>query len=110
MGHLHTRRQGLKSTKEKSPDKYLEDKINTNVVFCTPIDPSTTKEGKNYSYLCGCLPTTSIMRKKYIYVMYVYGCNATLTTAMKNRSDKEMIRAFTELTEDLKSRRINPGS
>ena len=41
--------------------------------------------------------------------MYVYDCNATLTTAMKNRSDKEMIQAFTELTEDLKIRRINQG-
>ena len=41
--------------------------------------------------------------------MYMYGCNAILTTAMKNRSDKEMIRAFTSLTEDLKSLGINPG-
>ena len=35
--------------------------------------------------------------------MYVYYCNAIVTTATKNRNDKEMIRAFTELTEDLKS-------
>ena len=28
---------------------------------------------------------------------------------MKNRSDKETIRDFTSLTEDLKSRGINPG-
>ena len=32
-----------------------------------------------------------------------------LTTATKNRSDKEMIRAFTDLTEDLKRRGIYPG-
>ena len=41
--------------------------------------------------------------------MYVYDCNFILTTAMKNRSDKEIIRAFSSLTEDLKSRGIHAG-
>ena len=41
--------------------------------------------------------------------MYVYNCNSILTTEMNNKSDKEIIRAFTELTTDLKSRKINPG-
>ena len=41
--------------------------------------------------------------------MYVYDCNDILTTAMKNRSDKDMIRAFTSLTEDLKIQGISPG-
>ena len=40
--------------------------------------------------------------------MYVYDYNAILTTAMKNRRNKEIIRTFTELIEDLKSPRINP--
>ena len=39
----------------------------------------------------------------------MYDCNAILTTVMKNISDKEMIRAFTSLTEYLKIRGINPG-
>ena len=46
MGHLHMRRQGLKSTKVKPPYTDLEDKIKTSIVFCTNVDPSTTKEGK----------------------------------------------------------------
>ena len=41
--------------------------------------------------------------------MYVYHCNAILRKATKNRGNKEVIRAFTELTADLKSRGINPG-
>ena len=41
--------------------------------------------------------------------MYVYDCNAILTADMKNRSDKEIIWAFSDLTEDLKRRGINPG-
>ena len=40
--------------------------------------------------------------------MYVYDCNAILTTSMKNKIYKEMIRAFTSLNEDLKSRDIHP--
>ena len=47
--------------------------------------------------------------KKNTYVMYVYVCNAILTTSTKNRSEEEMIRDFTGLTEDLKFRGINPG-
>ena len=41
--------------------------------------------------------------------MHVYHCNAILTTEMKNRSNKKMIQAFKELTEDLKSRESNQG-
>ena len=41
--------------------------------------------------------------------MCVYDCNSMMTTAMKNRSNQEMIRPFTELTKDLKIRGINPG-
>ena len=59
--------------------------------------------------MCGCFPTTSIRGNKYIYVMYVYDCNYILTTSMKNRSDKEIIQPFTELTEDFKIHGINPG-
>ena len=108
MGHLHMRRQGLKSTKDKPTDTNLEENIETNVVYCTTVEPSTTKEGKIYSDLCGLFPTTSC-RKKYIYVMYVYDCNTILTTATKNRSYKETIRALTSLSEDLKGRVITPG-
>ena len=57
MGHPHMRRQGLQPTKEKPPDTYLKDKIKTNVVYCTIVDPSTTKGGNIYSDLCGRFPT-----------------------------------------------------
>ena len=45
MGHLHTRRQGLQSTREKPPYTDLEEK-RKNVVFCTTVKPITTEEGK----------------------------------------------------------------
>ena len=94
MGHLHMKRQGLKSTKEKPPDKDLEEKSKKNEVFCTAMDPSTKKERKYYSDLCRFSPTTLGRGNRYIHLMYVYDCNAILTTAMKNGSDKEIIQAF----------------
>ena len=54
MLHLHMRRQGLQSTREKTPDTDLEYKSKKNVVFWATMDPSTTKEGgvftKIYAY------------------------------------------------------------
>ena len=82
MGHLQMRIQGLQLTKEKPPDTDLEDQIKTNVVFCTTVDPRTTKEVKIYSNLCGRFPTASSRGNKYIYAINVYDCNAILNTAM----------------------------
>ena len=80
--------QGLQSTKEKPSDKTLEDNIKTNLLYCTTVDPITTKEVRIYSDICGRFPTTSSRGDKYIYVMYVYECNVILTTAINNISYK----------------------
>ena len=103
IGNLHMRRQGIQLTKEKPPDTDLEDNIKTNLLFCTTEDPSTNKEGKIYSDICRRFPTTSTRGDKCTYVMYLYNCNSILTKAMNNKSDKDMIRAFTSLTEYLKA-------
>ena len=66
------------------------------------MDPSKTKEGGIYSDLCERFPFTSKKLNKYIYIMHVYDCNSIQTTAMNNRSDKEIIRAFIELNEYFK--------
>ena len=41
--------------------------------------------------------------------MYVYDCNTILTYPTKNRNKKEIMRAFTKLTTDLKTHGLNPG-
>ena len=41
--------------------------------------------------------------------MYVYDCIGIMKNPTKNRSDKEMIRAFKELRINLKICGINPG-
>ena len=109
MGHMHMIIQGLQYTKEKHPDIDLEDKIKKNVLYCTTVDPSTTKEGNIYSDICGSFPTTSSRGNKYIYVMYVYDCNSILTELMNHIIDKDMIIVFISLTEDSKIRGIHPG-
>ena len=76
MGHLNMRRQGLQSTRKK------------NVVLCTTLYQSTTKEENIYSNLCGRLQITTNKGNKYLYVMYIYDYNAILTAALKNRRDK----------------------
>ena len=73
------------------------------------MNPSITKEGKFYSDICGLFPTTSRRKNKYVHFVYVYYFSAILTKKMNNRSDKKMIRVFTELTEYFKKRGINPG-
>ena len=78
------------------------------MVYCTTVDPHTTREVRIYSYLCRCFPATSIRGNKYSYVMCVYDCNSILTTATNNEIDKEMIGAITSLTEELKIQGINP--
>ena len=103
------RLQGLKSTRKKTPDTDLDENCKTNVVFNTTMDPSTIKEGGNYSQLCERLSITPNKGNKYIYVIYVCYCNSIMITLMKNRSDKEMICAFTSLTKYLKSHGIIPG-
>ena len=100
--------QRVQSTIKKAPDTYLRDNIKTSLVFCVKLDPSDTNEGKIYLDLCGRFPIMSNKENRCIYVMYVYDCNATLTSPMKNISDKEIIHSFTDLATDLKSRGFNP--
>ena len=88
MLHLHIRKQVLKTTKEKPPDIDLEENSKTKVLFCTAVNPRTKKYGGNILRSMRMLPITSSRVNKYIYVMYKYGYNDILTTAMKNRSDK----------------------
>ena len=109
MVHLHMKQKGLKSTKRTTPDIDLEDNCTTSIVFCATMYHSTTQEGKVYSELCVYLSIMSNKGNIYIYVTYVYDCNAILKTPTNNRSDKDMIRAFKELTTDSKSRGIKPG-
>ena len=50
------RQQGMQPSIEKPPDIDIEDKYNTNAVFCSTVDPISTKAGNIYSELYGPFP------------------------------------------------------
>jgi hypothetical protein len=54
-----------------------------------------------YTYLTGRFPTTSLSGKNYILILYDYDSNIVLSAHMKNRGDKEMVRAFDLLIQSL---------
>jgi hypothetical protein len=54
-----------------------------------------------YTELTGRFPTTSLSGNKYILVLYEYDSSSVLSAPMKNRRDKEMVRAFDLLIQSL---------
>jgi hypothetical protein len=56
----------------------------------------------------GRIPTTSLSGKKYILILYDYDSNSILSSPMKNRGDKEMVRAFDILIQSLILRVLKP--
>jgi hypothetical protein len=44
--------------------------------------------------LTGRFPTTSLSGNKYILILYNYDSNIVLSSPMKNRGDKDLVRAF----------------
>ena len=87
LGHLHMRRQGVLLRSKKAPDIDLRDNIKTNLVIFIKVNPSDTNKDKIYSYLRRQFTTMSNKVNRYIYVMYVYYFNATLTVPTKYRSE-----------------------
>ena len=61
-----------------------------------------------YSDQTGRFPVRSFAGNEYVFTAYVYGPNAILARAMRNRSDEEMIRVFKEVYEYLESKGFKP--
>ena len=76
--------------------------IMTNVLELAP------GNGHTFSDQTGKFPGTSSRGFKYIFVMYDYDGNSILTEPIKNRSEQELIRAFTKLHDFLVKRGCKP--
>eukprot|EP00978_Attheya_sp_CCMP212_P021146 scaffold61395_cov46-Attheya_sp.AAC.2 len=102
---MHQTRQGIRSTKPRSDDTQspIIQENKTNTVYLAIIDPKDPS-GNIYTDLCGRFPILSAQGNQYIFILYDYDSNAILSRAMKNRSDKEMTRFFSELADTLKDR------
>jgi hypothetical protein len=75
---------------------------------CHYIYATTLKTNQIYSDLTGRFPTTSLSGNKYTLIMYDYDSNSILSAPMKNRGDKEMVRAFDSLIQSLILRGLKP--
>ena len=110
MVHIHMKIKGVQSTQTKAPDTDLSENKNTNLVFFVTLDPRDSNKDKIYSDLCGLLTTMPNKGNIYIYVIYVYYYwNTKPPHTMKNRTEKEMIQAFTGLDTELKDQGFKPS-
>jgi hypothetical protein len=100
-------RQNIRSTQPvvetpaPEPDMIQEDK-------CHYIYAATLETNQMYSDLTGRFPTTSLSGNKYILILYDCDSNIVLSAPMKNRGDKEMVRAFDFLIQSLIIRGLKP--
>jgi hypothetical protein len=106
-GHINQIRQNIRSTppvvEKPAPetDMIQEEK-------CHYIYAAILKINQIYSDLTGRFPTTSLSGNKYILILYDYDRNIVLSAPMKNRGDKEMVRAFDFLIKSLIIRGLKP--
>jgi hypothetical protein len=75
---------------------------------CHYIYAAILETNQIYSDLTGRFPTTSLSGNKYILILYDYDNNIVLPAPMKNRGDKEMVRAFDFLIQSLIIRGLKP--
>jgi hypothetical protein len=99
-GHMNQQRQNIHSTHQQEPSEApnaaREDIGKTGFVYETIVEA-----GHTHIDLTGRFPTTSAKGKKYVLVLYDYDTNNILTEPMKNRGDKEMVRAYNKHIQEL---------
>jgi hypothetical protein len=76
---------------------------------CNFIYAAIMETSQIYTDLTGRFPTTSLSGNKYILILYDYDSNIILSIPMKNRGDKEMVRAFDLLIQSLIIRGLRPS-
>jgi hypothetical protein len=81
-GHMNQIRQNIHSTQPVVED------------MCDYIYAAIIETNQIFSDLTGRLPTTSLSGNKYILILYDYDSSSFLSAPIKNRGDKEMVRAF----------------
>jgi hypothetical protein len=68
---------------------------------CSYIYAAIMDTGQTYTNLTCIFPTTSLSGNKYILILYDYYSNSVISEPMKNRGDKEMVRACDLLIQSL---------
>ena len=119
MGHMHARRSGIRSTKQTPVN--LLDADNDNIAPPRPhilrskqrnvgahLVDATKLTGAISTDFCGRCPHTSSRGMKYIFVLYDYDSNAILAVPTQSRESADMVAAYDECYQQLKSAGITP--
>jgi hypothetical protein len=99
-GNMNQIRQHIRSTQpaiaEPTPESELVQEDKCNFIYAAIMETNQI-----YTDPTGRFPTISISGNKYIWILYDYESNNTPSAPMKNRGDKEMVRAFYLLIQSL---------
>jgi hypothetical protein len=99
-GYMNQIRQHIRSTQpavaEPTPESEMVQEDKCNFIYAAIMETSQI-----YTYLTGIFTTTSLSGNKYILILYDYYRNSVLSAPMKNRGEKEIVRAFDLLIESL---------
>jgi hypothetical protein len=119
MGHLHKRRQNIRSTKTKPVQSTIEDlelelqgqafikkdrtqRVGVHLVGMEDLNGmiSTDQTGR--------FPIKSLKGKSYIMVLYNYDSNVILAETMKSRKAPDLVAAYNELHQQLLDGGVKP--
>ena len=106
-GHLHRRRQGIRSTKNNIMD--LEPELEGNKTInmdCTQrvgihLVPMSELNGMIATDQTGRFPIISQQGNKYTMILYSYDSNAILAEPAKGRTGKDQVEVYNELHDRL---------
>jgi hypothetical protein len=105
--HMNQIRQNICSTQpaveQPTPETDMAQEDKCNFMFS-----AVMVTNQIYTDLTGRFPTTSLSGNKYILILYDYDSNSVLSAPMKNRGDKDMVRAFDLLIQSLIIRGLKP--
>jgi hypothetical protein len=92
-GHMNQIRQNIRSTQpaveQPAPETDMVQEDKCNYIYSAVMDTNQI-----YTDLMGIFSTTLLSGNKYILILYDYDSNIVLSAPMKNRGDKDMVRAF----------------
>jgi hypothetical protein len=107
-GHMNQIRQNIRSTKpavvDPTPESEMVQEDKCNFIYAAVMETNQI-----YTDLTGRFPTTALSGNKYILILYDYDSNSVLSAAIKNRGDKDMVRAFDLLIQYLIIRGLKPS-
>jgi hypothetical protein len=87
-----------------APTSSPEPPVRTHLVYAKVIAIT----GQIYSDQTGRFPITSSKGNKYIMIVYDYNSTAILAEPIKNRSEQEILRAYSKMHQYLTDRRLKP--